>query len=105
KLDQSRWAAPQAVKGVPEMCFDCHDTYADRQYYVHGPVAVGQCDVCHDPHESDHDALLTDSVPSLCYNCHDKSSIESIASHEDETVDECNTCHETHVSSKEKLIK
>ena len=105
KLDQSRWAAPQAVKGIPEMCFDCHGTYADPQYYVHGPVAVGQCDLCHDPHESVYDSLLLDTVPKLCYRCHDRISIESIASHEKETVSECNSCHEAHVSSKEKLLK
>ena len=105
KLVKSRWATPQVVKGIPEICFDCHDTYTDPQYYVHGPVAVGQCGFCHDPHDSDYKALLKDSVPRLCYRCHDQSSIESIPSHDKDTISGCNLCHEAHSSSKKKLLK
>lgn len=105
KLDKSRWAAPQAVKGIPEICFDCHNNYADPQYYVHGPVAVGGCAFCHDPHESAYESLLKDSVPKLCYRCHDQSSIESVPAHDKDTVSKCNLCHEAHYSSKKKLLK
>ena len=34
------------------VCLDCHAEVPDEHRYMHGPVAVGACLVCHVPHES-----------------------------------------------------
>ena len=105
KVNESRVAAQTEVSRVPELCFGCHKSFADSQKYVHGPVAVGQCDFCHNPHDSRNESLLNFSVPELCYRCHDQSSIESIPSHDKDTISRCNLCHEAHSSSKKGLLK
>lgn len=105
KQTKGRWSTPKILKDIPEMCFDCHGSYAQPKRYVHGPVAVGQCDFCHDPHGSREEASLHDAIPVICYRCHDQSSIESLPSHDKETVSECTLCHEAHSSSKRKLLK
>ena len=72
-------------------CFVCHDERAqllgDRagrrrcsapsatsarrpQKFVHGPVAIGSCTVCHDPHGQTNPAFLVASGEALCFRCH-----------------------------------
>ncbi len=107
RLDKSKWATPQLTKRTPEICYDCHDNYAASAsgLYVHGPVAVGACDFCHDPHTSSYDYLLIDSDPELCYRCHNQKSIESIPAHTTDMSSGCRPCHEAHSSSKKKLLR
>lgn len=102
--------------------------------YLHGPIALGSCKDCHDPHGTDNFRMLKgkypedlyapykDGVYELCLNCHDKNMVRF----PDTTVytkfrngnrnlhyvhvagtrkgRTCRVCHEPHASSGEKLI-
>ncbi len=88
---------------IPDLCFECHkDT---RQSYVHGPVAVGECLQCHDPHGSSYEKLLKKPIPVLCFQCHDSRYIVEIEGHSDRLGAFCNECHEGHSSTTKRLLK
>lgn len=52
-----------------ELCMVCHTGFI-KGYYVHGPIAVGQCLACHVPHNSNYPSLLKVSKKELCGTCH-----------------------------------
>lgn len=67
---QSRYAA--RLTGAP-LCNECHAEQAAayiKNKFVHGPVAIGMCESCHDPHASDYGAQLVAQVNVLCESCH-----------------------------------
>lgn len=104
-LDKGKRATSQAARRIPGICYGCHEDYTESGLHVHGPVAVGACDFCHDPHVSSYDALLKDPEPELCYRCHDQKSIESVLAHRTDMSSGCMPCHEAHSSSKKKLLR
>ena len=72
---------------------------------VHGPVAVGQCLFCHNPHKSQVKYLLKGPVPELCYLCHDEDATESIPAHFVRELSACTDCHDPHASDERPLLK
>ncbi|TKB11368.1 cytochrome c3 family protein [Desulforhopalus sp. IMCC35007] len=82
------------------MCFTCHEVLeAERKYttpkpdqkvcapchsyqlndwkskkIMHGPTAVGNCTLCHNPHGSDLPDLLRMQTTDLCVNCHQEKA-------------------------------
>jgi predicted CXXCH cytochrome family protein len=90
---------------IPKLCYDCHTDYTESAPFVHGPVAVGQCIFCHNPHKSKIEHLLVAPEPGLCYLCHDTSTIELIAAHLPEQLSACTDCHNPHASSIKALLK
>ena len=83
----------------PDLCYGCHDVF-DGQF-MHSPVGVGDCLLCHDPHGSDNAMLLKTKEPDLCYLCHDelrteKNGMKSIA--HKPALERCTICHSPHVS-------
>lgn len=93
------------IAPVPKLCYNCHDDYTASAAFVHGPVAVGQCLFCHNPHKSKIKYLLTAPEPGLCYQCHDKNTIELIAAHLPKQLSSCTDCHNPHASSTKALLK
>jgi len=89
----------------PELCYNCHDDYTLSAPFVHGPVAVGQCLFCHNPHKSKIKYLLNEPEPGLCYLCHDVNTIELIAAHSPDQLSSCTNCHNPHASSLKALLK
>lgn len=89
---------------IPGLCFKCHEDTRQLQPYVHGPVAVGECLLCHDPHRSSHEKLLKKPVPVLCLECHDARDIAQIENHSDKLNAACNRCHEGHMSPTKHLL-
>ena len=133
-----------------DLCLSCHgkqkettnttsksakDIAAElKKTFVHAPVAKGECSVCHDPHGSKYQQLLTGPYPDtfyapfdpeiygLCFKCHDQSLLT------EKTTDKatnfrngnqnlhylhaaisrkgrtCETCHQPHASDGPKLI-
>jgi len=63
---------------VQTTCFMCHSAQAKAWKHKkmrHGPTAVGNCTLCHNPHGSDWPALTPTHPTDLCLNCHnDKQS-------------------------------
>jgi len=90
---------------VPKLCYNCHTDYTASAPFVHGPVAVGQCLFCHNPHKSKIEHLLIAPEPGLCYQCHDIDTIELIAAHLPKQLSACTDCHNAHASSAKALLK
>jgi predicted CXXCH cytochrome family protein len=93
------------IAPVPKLCYNCHDDYTSSASFVHGPVAVGQCIFCHNPHRSKIEHLLVAPEPGLCYLCHDINTIELIAAHLPNQLSSCTNCHNPHASSTKALLK
>ncbi len=90
---------------IPELCYTCHDDFTSSALFVHGPVAVGQCTFCHNPHRSKIRHLLVTPEPGLCFLCHDKNTIELIAAHLPKQLSNCTDCHNPHTSSTKGLLQ
>jgi predicted CXXCH cytochrome family protein len=91
---------------VPDLCYQCHEQYMDLPGHLHGPVAVGVCTYCHEPHRTRHKYLLRSAIPELCYQCHDPEEIAFFDSnHADKSYENCNRCHEGHASENRSLLK
>jgi predicted CXXCH cytochrome family protein len=57
------------------ICFECHDEDEFTDTFVHGPIAVGGCMVCHLPHESQYDKLLIANSREICLYCHQAENV------------------------------
>jgi predicted CXXCH cytochrome family protein len=106
QMKASQWAVPDFAKPVPELCYTCHAEYKNiRRPFVHGPVAVGQCLFCHDPHRSRYAGLLKEDIPRLCYKCHQEKDMASIPKHSAAMTTRCTQCHEAHAGDERYLIR
>ncbi|MBJ6751595.1 cytochrome c3 family protein [Geomonas anaerohicana] len=84
------------IKPKDQICFVCHPTII-KKYYVHGPVSVGACLDCHDPHSSGQPALLKVEKKDLCAVCHKEKRIaESMHKKVTESGMACTDCHDPH---------
>ncbi|MDD5425559.1 MAG: GSU2203 family decaheme c-type cytochrome [candidate division Zixibacteria bacterium] len=52
-----------------ELCFSCHPEKEGPFVYEHAPV-MEDCNICHTPHGSVANNLLSQNEPVLCLNCH-----------------------------------
>lgn len=52
-----------------ELCLSCHQEKRGPFLFEHPPV-LEDCALCHRPHGSNQQALLTQRVPQLCQSCH-----------------------------------
>jgi predicted CXXCH cytochrome family protein len=73
----------------------CHANMG-KEKYVHGPVAVGECTICHQPTASHKFKAITD-VGKLCNDCHDKTFTAKVV-HSPVREGECTECHDPHQS-------
>ncbi|HEG43395.1 hypothetical protein LCGC14_2713040 [marine sediment metagenome] len=89
----------------PQLCFQCHEDkdYSSISIPVHGPVAVGECLYCHDPHKSTNEHILRMPAPELCFQCHNPLQIKLIEGHQEFT--NCFTCHYGHTSTDKHLLR
>ena len=91
-------------------CFVCHEDRRREfgQEYIHGPVAVGSCTICHDPHGSKHEHALVSSEQILCFGCHDfqRELKEMPIQHDPFDRGKCGVCHDPHsTGNKWVLVK
>ena len=84
---------------VPQLCYDCHSGFV-LGAYVHGPVAVGDCLACHDPHSSANPSLLDAPRAQLCATCHREARL-ALQMHERVAAKglDCLDCHNPHAGS------
>jgi len=75
----------------------------DERKHVHGPVGVGQCTMCHDPHESENKKLLKINEEELCYTCHESMDEEKFV-HGPVALAQCLTCHDPHGSENSSIL-
>ncbi|MDH3514052.1 MAG: DmsE family decaheme c-type cytochrome [Gammaproteobacteria bacterium] len=92
----------------PEVCYACHKkTRADFSKPSVHPVRFGQlaCSDCHQPHESNVTALLTNPTKNqTCYTCHADKRGPLLWEHAPVTED-CTLCHNPHGSVHASLLK
>jgi predicted CXXCH cytochrome family protein len=72
----------------------CHKILEPAPRLVHGPVAVGDCRVCHVPHSSVEPHLLAAPAPRLCSTCHEK--LYTCPAAGEMATSRCDSCHEPH---------
>lgn len=89
----------------PGMCYECHDDYTDMGTTVHSPVEEGECLVCHNPHNSKFEGLLTAAPRSVCFECHDEEDMVEVEAHLDTEDQTCTACHDPHQGDKEYYLK
>jgi predicted CXXCH cytochrome family protein len=94
--------------GMEKNCLGCHSQLTDN-VYVHGPVAVGICTICHDPESTPNKYKVNDNDDVLCYGCHvDRKEIDSKKAllHGPVGAGMCTVCHDPHSSPFEyQLVK
>jgi len=92
---------------MPDLCYSCHDDYENKNF-MHGPVAAGACNFCHDPHKSDNPGLLVESsVTTLCTSCHiDKQTmLDNDPVIHPPVKDSCTNCHDPHAEDHRFQLK
>jgi len=88
-----------------ELCYKCHDGATSKMQYVHGPVAAGDCNVCHNAHASPNEFMLPEPGDALCFLCHDVVQDEMNRPNAHPPVKEaCANCHDAHGSPNKKLL-
>ena len=90
-----------AAKGK-ELCFICHENLKKKMTgkFIHGPVAMGDCIACHDPHQSEAKfQMKKPSTSSLCFGCHENNKTVKAFLHGPVAAGDCNVCHNPHSSN------
>ena len=90
----------------PALCSKCHGEYVhpNPMDWVHGPVALGQCQLCHQPHKSDYPSLLTAPELDLCRRCHAEPDLLDWPFHKAAAGKSCSTCHDPHMAGNRLLL-
>lgn len=93
------------VRPKNEVCFVCHSDFV-KGPRVHGPVAVGDCLACHEPHEAAFPSLLKAGKNQICSKCHREKRLAS------DMHDKlgakgllCTDCHDPHYGKAEFFLK
>ncbi|UCF31780.1 MAG: cytochrome C [bacterium] len=88
----------------------CHQNMGKAKF-VHGPVGVGQCEVCHTSGKPGHptkavkgDFKLPAEGKELCYLCHEPKDAGAVV-HGPIAKGGCIPCHDPHQSNTEKQLK
>jgi predicted CXXCH cytochrome family protein len=91
---------------VSTICLKCHVKGIFKGKTIHGPVALGHCNICHEPHESYYEALTRGEATEECYKCHDTERTEFAKEYVHKPVREnCNDCHDPHASPVKVRLK
>lgn len=97
---------------VTELCLGCHtgksrEAAAEKNLWLHAPVAAGRCVECHSPHQSRRRFMLyeTDNV-ALCTRCHDGAGLrQRTPVHTREPETDCVECHNPHMGRTAMNLK
>jgi predicted CXXCH cytochrome family protein len=95
----------QLVAEVPQLCYKCHREFSTLESWVHGPVATGDCLLCHEPHKTKAEFLLKKPVPDLCFQCHDVQAVRSTKNHAEASYSSCTDCHDGHAGATKSLLR
>ncbi|MCK5505358.1 MAG: hypothetical protein KAJ10_09360, partial [Thermodesulfovibrionia bacterium] len=97
-------AEKKAAEKPKDSCITskCH-AKMEKEKYIHGPIAAGECTVCHgkaDRHKDKPEKYKFKKVEDLankCYSCHDKFKPKKVT-HTPVEEGECVACHSPHGS-------
>lgn len=84
----------------------CHADQMNHKL-LHGPTAVGACDVCHQVNDpAAHTYTLKRQGKELCAFCHiDKTGIEGSFIHKPVAQGACTSCHDPHGSEVKPMLR
>jgi predicted CXXCH cytochrome family protein len=90
-----------------KLCVGCHEVKKPSDKFVHGPVAVGDCVSCHNPHGAAKAKLLKTGTADLCQSCHVemKALLAEKRSVHAPVKDACTDCHDPHASPFKYQLK
>lgn len=93
------------VRPLNQLCLVCHTDFF-KGSFVHGPAAVGECIVCHVPHDSQFAPLLKVSKDDLCPTCH-REPRQALGLHNkaSERKFGCTDCHDPHFGNAQYFLK
>ncbi len=95
-------SAQTPAKAASCVTASCHASMG-KDKFVHGPVAVNDCLVCH--RETDkHKFLPIKDVGALCYNCHDPVNTKK-AVHKPVKDGNCTLCHSPHQAPNKFMLR
>ena len=79
---------------------ECHPTVVKHKY-LHGPLKIGQCTVCHLPLPgTDHKFKLVATEETLCMTCHKRVGTKGYIQHDPVAKGKCMGCHDAHGSEE-----
>ena len=105
------------TKGLPAekvpACADCHAAVTERlktDRFVHGPMNLGDCRLCHVVHASAEPKLLVRPATALCTDCHSDAlppagTPAALQPHPMIPEGQCGRCHEPHSSVNQRLLR
>ena len=93
---------------VAPLCFQCHvekEKEIAGYKFLHGPVAMSRCNMCHNPHGSNYEKFLQSDITSVCINCHEMQKLlEQPVVHTLVLQKGCTACHDPHGSNYPKSL-
>ena len=96
----------QLTRSVPDgLCLTCHSKLTADARFVHGPVAVNDCTVCHHFHGSAFANLLLADPVATCLNCHDREDLSVGEHHAGLDRNSCVDCHNPHAGGDRFFLK
>lgn len=83
----------------------CHAPIINHKY-LHGPLQVGQCTVCHAPLPgSQHKFKLVETEARLCLTCHKRVDTLGDMLHDPVAQGKCLGCHDPHGSEEKSQVR
>lgn len=93
------------IKPKNELCFICHSSLMQNDW-SHGPAAVGDCLICHLPHDSSNPSLLVMPLAEICSKCHKERRLaESMHNRFTAKGMLCTDCHDPHSGTSGFFLK
>lgn len=87
------------------LCLVCHADLVAGARFVHGPVAVNDCAVCHHYHTSPFPNLLLIEPSATCLSCHDRDDLTTGEHHATIGDRSCVDCHHPHGGDDRFFLK
>ncbi len=93
------------IKPQPDLCYQCHVNFDTKYKVLHGPVAGGQCTMCHSPHLSVNPDLLARTGQALCLYCHESGTVMETEAHKGIKEANCTECHNPHGGENRSFLR
>lgn len=106
-LSSAAWGQMEKPAGPVKNCTQGQCHAQQRSYKVlHGPTALGACDVCHIPaDEKNHTFSLKQKDKALCDFCHVDKAAAARVTHKPVAEGQCLSCHNPHGSSNRAMLR
>ena len=91
--------------GREGLCMSCHRELTKPLSYLHGPVAINDCMVCHHHHGSARPYMLQKKATTLCLQCHKREQLLTCPGRDPEKAADCADCHDPHGGMNRLFLK